>query len=104
MIIRIQYQGISGSPWMDQYMEGKLARLERYLSPEAIIVIELGNKSIQLFIQNMKHEYDFNDEGEDLYEAFSKVLVTAARILKLDHQRIINKIHRMGPKDQIIEP
>lgn len=104
MIIRIQHQEIRGSPGMDQYIEGKLSRLERYLSPEAMIEIAFGSNSTHLFIRNLKHEYSFNDEGLDLYDAFSKVLETAAKILRIEHQRIINKIHRNGPSNQIIEP
>lgn len=103
MIIRIQYQGIDGSPWMEEYMEGKLARLERYLSPDALIVVDLGDNTTELYIQNLSHEYEFSDEGGDLFEAFSTVLEDALRILRTEHQRIINKIHRSGPKDQIIE-
>jgi len=87
---------------MNQYMEGKIARLERYLSPEAMIEIELGPNSTRLFIRNVSHEYEFSEEGGDLFEAFSKVLESACKVLKLEHQKIINKIHRSGLKGQTI--
>lgn len=93
MKTRIVYQGISGTRWMDEYMEGKLARLERYLSPEADVFVLLSENKTQLTIHHHKHEYEFNDEGADLFEAFSVVLEEALKLLRVEHQRIINKIH-----------
>ena len=72
---------------MNKYMEGKIARLERYLSTGVFIELALGPRSTQLSIKNQKHTYNFSDEGWDLFEAFSKVLECASRTLRYDHQR-----------------
>lgn len=98
MVVRIQYQGISGSPWMREYMEGKIAKLERYISSGAIIVIDLvsesDKKSASINISTTRHEYVFHSMGEDVYEAFTSVLDEACRALRNDYLKIKEKMHR----------
>ncbi len=97
MEIRIQYQGIEGSPWMTKYLEGKLARLERYLSSAARIEIDLISKGDQclseLSVKTLSHEYNFDKEGSDVFEAFSTALDEALMILKREHKKIREKYH-----------
>lgn len=98
MIIRIQYQGVSGSPWMREYMEGRIARLERYLSPTAQIIIDLISDSGKILtsftVRTLRHEYCIKKDGDDLFEAFTAALEEAARILRRDHMRLREKMHR----------
>jgi ribosomal subunit interface protein len=103
MEIRIEYQGLKGSPWMREYLEGKLARLERYLSTGARIDIDLiaeGDQCRTHFsIRTLHHEYEFEKEGCDIYEAFTQALEEAAIILRREHLKIRDKFQR-----QFIDP
>ncbi len=95
MEMRIQYQGIEGSPWMTKYLEGKLARLERYLSSGAQIEVDIisrGELCLTCFtVKTFSHEYDFQEEGCDVFEAFTRALDEAAMILKREHLKIREK-------------
>ncbi len=98
MEIRIQYQGIEGSPWMTKYLEGKLARLERYLSSGARTEIDLisnGDQCVSvLTVKTLNHEYNFDREGCDVFEAFSGSLDEALMILKREHMKIHEKYQK----------
>lgn len=97
MEVRIEYQGIEGSPWMREYLESKLARLERYLSPGSHIDIYLISEADQCFsrfkVRTLRHEYSFDKEGSDIYEAFTSALDEASLILRREHLKIRQKYH-----------
>ncbi len=102
MNIRIHCQGMSESPWMKEYISGKLVRLERYLSPQFEIVIlffspEEENRT-EFEIHSFHQQFCFTSKGEDLYEAFTRALDLALRELKLHHQKVMNKVHQKFPE------
>ncbi len=75
MEMRIQYQGIEGSPWMTEYLKRRLARLERYLSSGAQIHINIISQGdlcfTHLTVSTLSHQYKFENDGCDVYEAFT---------------------------------
>ncbi len=98
MDIRIKYQGIEASPWMIEYMKRQTERLERFLSSSAIIFIEFTSGPVtsnsHLLIQSRKKSFSFESSGEDIFEAFSKTLDEACRFMKLEHHRVISRVHQ----------
>lgn len=98
MEIRIQYQGVDGSPWMEEYMEGKLARLERYLSSGAEIEINLisqGDRCYTHFkVKSLHHEHHLEKEGCDIFEAFTLALEEAAMVLRREHLKVHQKFNK----------
>lgn len=109
MKILIRYQGITDSPWMNQYFEGRLNRLRRYLAPGAqvdLVLTSLGKSCTgRLLILTPKHEYQFDGEGGDLFEAFSTVVDESLRILRRDHQKLLEKVHqRFGEGFDVSRP
>lgn len=95
MNIQFLFQGTSGSPWMNEYMKGRLERLEKYLPRNAEIQIELVTGSLHhltnLSIRTSRQHYRFAGKGSDLYESFTSVLEEALKVLRLDHQKIMNR-------------
>lgn len=98
MEVRLIYQGTEGSPWMKEYMERQLERLERYLSSSAVIFINFTSgpvtSSAQLEIQNHKKKFSFESSGADIFEAFSKTLDKACRLMKIEHKRQLRRIQQ----------
>ncbi|MES2527908.1 MAG: HPF/RaiA family ribosome-associated protein [Bdellovibrionota bacterium] len=98
MDIRIRYQGVEGSPWMKQYMERQIERLDRYLSTGTVIFIELIHGPVSscsnLRIQSHKKSFSFEGCGGDVFEAFTKTLEEACRLMKLEHKRQLSRFHQ----------
>jgi ribosome-associated translation inhibitor RaiA len=99
MTVRIQYEGVKQSPWMKEYMERKVSRLERYLSTGSQIIIELisstGKCITHLKVKTLKHTYDFEKEGPDLFAAFTETLEEAAKVLRSDHMKLLRRVKRI---------
>lgn len=98
MQVQVHYQGLENSPWMDQFINGRIAKLNRYLSNAAGIQVHLKfeNKRYvsSLAIRNMNQDYAFSAEGENLYESFAMAVEKANRALG-EHKRMIkDKINR----------
>lgn len=109
MELTIQYQGISQSPWMNRYLEGQLEKLTRYLVSGArieVLIISQGERcEVSLTISTPKHEHVFENEGFDLYEAFSGALEEAHRNLSREHRQLIEKVRqRFGENLDLSQP
>ncbi len=91
MEIRMEYQGVEGSLWMNEYLERQLERFERFLSPSStvsIVLIHDPEKCVSFFdIQTGHSHFTFESSGADIFEAFSKTFDEAHRCLKRKHQK-----------------
>jgi ribosome-associated translation inhibitor RaiA len=98
MDIQFHYQGTSGSPWMNEYLESRLSVLERYLPNGARIVVNFATDShrtlARMSIRTMKRAFTFGEEGKDLYEAFTEVLEDALGTLREEYHRMIDHAHK----------
>lgn len=85
MNIQLHFDEIRHSPWLDQFLEKRLERLEKFLRPEDRVKLILrGENNIfesRLCIQKVSKEIDFSARGDSLFESFSKVIDQAFRVL-----------------------
>jgi len=98
MQIQVHYQGLDNTPWMDQFITNRVAKLNRYLNPSASIQIHLRMEHqvyvTSLSIHNLNHDYAYTAQGENLYESFQLATDKAARALG-EHKRMLkDRIHR----------
>jgi ribosomal subunit interface protein len=98
MHVQVHYQNLDNSPWLDQFIESRLEKLSRYLSPSASIQVNLkfeDRKYIaSLVIHNLQKDYIFSAQGVNLYEAFSSAMEKSNRTLG-DRKRLVkDKINK----------
>lgn len=98
MNLRVHYQGLEVSPWLEDFIESRLlSKLERYLSPSASIQVDLrfenNHYSTGLAIHNHQ-DYSYAGAGENLYESFSAAIEKAVRDQGVENRRLKEKIHR----------
>ena len=99
MNIKIHYENLDNSPWMDQFVENQLNKLNRYLSQSASVQVSLScdknhNYLTSLAIHNPHHDYAFSTEGPSLYESMSLAIEKAVRALSEQKQIVKDKINR----------
>jgi len=98
MQIQVHYQGLDNTPWMDQFITNRVAKLNRYLNPSASIQIHLKMEGqlyvTSLAIHNMNHDYAYTAQGENLYESFQLATDKAARALGEQKRMLKDRIHR----------
>lgn len=98
MQVQVHYQGLDSSPWMEQFITKRVAKLERYVNNSASVLVNLKFENrtyvTSLAIHNMNHDYAFTSNGENLYESFSLAIDKATRSLG-EHKRMLkDKINR----------
>ncbi|HXH76852.1 MAG TPA: HPF/RaiA family ribosome-associated protein [Bacteriovoracaceae bacterium] len=98
MQVQVHYQGLEPSPWLDQFIGRKVAKLDRYLTSAASIQVNLRFENREyvtgLAIHNSHHDYAFTSNGENLYESFSTAVEKASRSLGEERKKLKDKIHR----------
>lgn len=98
MQVQVHYQGLESSPWMEQFIAKRVAKIERYVNPSATVLVNLKfekNRYVtSLAIHNMNHDYAFSSNGENLYESFSIAIDKATRSLGEQKRMIKDKINR----------
>jgi ribosomal subunit interface protein len=98
MQIQVHYQGLSNTPWMDEFISGRVEKLNRYLHAAATIQVHLkmeNQKYIStLSIFNRGNNYAFSGQGENLYESFQNAIMKASRVLGEEKRKLKNAIHR----------
>ena len=98
MQVQVHYQGLEHTPWMDQFITRRVAKLERYLNTSANVQVNVKFVNRQyvtsLAIHNPYHDYAFTSEGLNLYESFSTAIDKAARTLGEQKKKIKARIHR----------
>lgn len=99
MHTQLNYQGLESSPWMDEFMNARVSKLGRYLSPSANIHVHLRltNQNVyetSLTVHNLRHDYAFKSEGQNLYESFTASMQKAVRVLSEEKKKLQDRIHR----------
>lgn len=98
MHFQVHYQNLDNSPWMDQFIETRVNKLNKYLTPSSSIQVNLRyeNRSYvtSLAIHNPHHDYAFITEGVNLYESFSAAIEKATRSLGEQKRRMKDKINK----------
>jgi len=98
MHVQVHYQNLENSPWMDQFIESRVNKLNKYLSPSASVQVNLRyeNRSYvtSLAIHNPNHDYAFVTEGINLFESFSLAIDKAARAMGEQKRRMKDKINK----------
>lgn len=98
MQIKVHYQGLDNTPWMDQFITNRVSKLNRYLNPSASIHISLKMENqlyvTTLSIHNMNHDYSYSGQGDNLYESFQLATDKAARALGEQKRMLKDRIHR----------
>jgi ribosomal subunit interface protein len=106
MQVHVHYQGLESSPWMEQFIEKRVDKLERYVNSSATVLVNLKFENrtyvTSLAIHNLNHDYAFSASGENLYESFSVAIDKATRALAEQKRIIKDKINRRyTPLNQI---
>ncbi len=94
MDVRIIFQGVRESPWMQSYLESKIEKLDRYVPVNSEVTIFLSEIEAEIKIKTPKHQYSFSSQGSDLFETFSRVFEAAAKFLRNEHAKLKVRIHR----------
>jgi ribosomal subunit interface protein len=98
MQVQVHYHGMEASPWVDQFVERRLEKLERYLNPSSSILVNLKFEDRKftstLAIHHFSKDYAFSADGENLYESFSQSVEKASRSLSEKKKKLKDKIHR----------
>lgn len=97
MHVQIHYQGLESSQWINQFINGKVEKLDRYLTPASKIHVHLKfenrNYVTCIDVHSPNHNYAFRSDGDNLYESFSLAIDKAARSLGEQKRRLKDKIH-----------
>lgn len=98
MHVQVHYQGLDNSPWVDQFIESRVNKLNKYLTPSSSVQVNLRyvNRSYvtSLAIHNPHHVYAFNSEGVNLYESLSQAIDKAVRSLGEHKRKVKDKINK----------
>lgn len=98
MHVQVHYQGLDNSPWVDQFIESRVNKLNKYLTPSSSVQVNLRfvNRSYvtSLAIHHSHHDFAFSSEGMNLYESLSLAIDKAVRALGEQKQKVKANIHR----------
>lgn len=98
MHVQVHYQNLKNTPWVEEFVEKRVSKLDRYLAQSANVQVNVKYRNqsyvTSLVIHNPQHDYAFNAEGANLYEALAQVVDKASRVLGEHKRRIKDKIHR----------
>lgn len=98
MHVQVHYQGLENSPWMDQFISTRVAKLERYLGTAASIQVHMKFFKNQylttLAIHDKNQDYAFSSDGDNLYESFAIAVDKASRVLGEHKRKIKDRINR----------
>lgn len=100
MHVQVHYQNLEHTPWVDQFIERRIAKLNRYLGESASIHVNVKyierdrHYVTSLAIHHPYHDYAFTTEGLNLYESFSSAIDKAARTLAEQKKKIKDKIKK----------
>ena len=97
MHVKVHYQGLESSPWMEDFITKRVQKLTRYLSPASMIHVHVkfANRKYSTNIAVHNHQdYAFAADGENFYESFSLAMDKANRALRESKQRLKDKINR----------
>ena len=97
MHVQVHYQNLENSPWMDQFIEKRVGKLNKYLNQASSIQVNLkyeNRKYVTSLAIHNHHDYAFTADGANLYESFSEAVDKAVRALGEKKRRIKDKINK----------
>lgn len=98
MQVKVHYQGLDHTPWMDDFITRRVAKLDRYLHQASNVQVNVRYENKQyvtsLAIHNPYHDFAFTSHGINMFESFSTAMEKASRTLSEHKQRIKDKINR----------
>lgn len=98
MHVQVHYQNLENSPWMDQFIESRVNKLNKYLNQSSSVQVNLKyeNRSYvtSLAIHNPNHDYAFAANGVNLFESFSLAIDKAVRALGEQKRIIKDRINK----------
>jgi ribosomal subunit interface protein len=97
MRVQVHYQNLENSPWMDQFIERRVNKLDKYLSSAANVQVNLkyeNRKYVTSLAIHNHHDYAFSADGANLYESFSAAVEKAMRSLGEQKRKIKDKINK----------
>lgn len=97
MQVKVHYQGLESTSWMENFITERVDKLKNYLSPASSIHIHVelakGVYTTIMTIHN-HHDYSFTARGENLFESVSAAKSMALRTLKENKRMLKDKINR----------
>jgi ribosomal subunit interface protein len=97
MQIKVHYQGLDHTPWMDDFITRRVAKLDRYLhrASNVLVNVRYVNKQYvtSLAIHNPYHDFAFQSDGVNMFESFSTAIEKAARTLSDHKKKVQDKIN-----------
>jgi ribosome-associated translation inhibitor RaiA len=100
MNIDLHFDQVRHSPWLDQFLEKRLERLEKFLRPDDLVKLNLKSQKdyfeTHLSIHHVSKTFDFSATGESLFESFFKVIDQALRVLNENNKKRIQKRELRG--------
>lgn len=100
MHVQVRYQGLENSQWMNDFINTRVSKLNRYLGQSASIQVNMKyenkNKSYvtSIAIHNPYHDYAFTTVGVNFYESFAAAVDKALRTLGEHKRKIKDKINK----------
>jgi ribosomal subunit interface protein len=98
MHVQVRYQGLDHTPWMDDFINRRVSRLNRYLDQSSSIHINLRmerqNYVTSIAIHNPHMDYAFSTVGLNLFESLTGGIEKALRTLSNHKREIKDKINK----------
>jgi ribosomal subunit interface protein len=98
MHLQVHYQDMKNTPWVNQFVEKRVNKLDRYLAQSANVLLNVKykkqNYATSIVIHHSHQQYAFSAEAANLFEALSEVLNKAHRVLGEQKRKVKDKINR----------
>lgn len=99
MNVKVHYQGLESSAWIDQFVAIKLAKLERFLANASSVKVSIKYLNdtyvTMVAIHNPNNkDYAFTSEGINVFDSMSSAVDKAARSLGEHKRKIKDKINK----------
>jgi len=98
MHVQVHYQNLDNTQWTDQFVQDRVNRLNKYLSPSSSVQVNLRfeNRSYvtSLAIHSFHHDYAFMSEGLNFFESLAEAIDKASRVLGEQKRRMKDKINK----------
>lgn len=98
MNVKVMYQGLEGSAWIDQFIAMKISKLDRFLANASSVKVSVKYLNdayvTSLAIHNPHKDYAFTAEGLNVFDSLSGAMDKATRSLGEHKRKIKDKINR----------
>lgn len=99
MRTQIHYQAMENTQWVDEFINSRIVKLERFLTPSATIQVHIrvsGHEKYvtSISVHSFRHDHAFTAESDNFYESFTTALNKAIRVLSEEKKKMKDHIHR----------